>query len=74
MAVDPGNPRHFLRSTTWNKVVDDFFHAHLGLLFAARGPPVGAKGRRRQAGGVHEIALGVWRPPVAHREGHGHVG
>ena len=29
MAVDPGNPRRFLRSTKWKKVMDDFFHGQL---------------------------------------------
>jgi len=26
MAIDPGNPRRFLRSMKWQKVRDDFFH------------------------------------------------
>jgi len=26
MAIDPGNPRRFLRSMKWTKVRDDFFH------------------------------------------------
>lgn len=26
MAVDPGNPRCFLRSTKWKKGMDGFFH------------------------------------------------
>ena len=29
MAVDPGNPRRFLRATKWKKAMDGFFHGQL---------------------------------------------
>ena len=47
MAVDPGNPRRFLRSTKWKKVMDDFFHGQLALHTApdATSPTHPAHGR-----------------------------
>ncbi len=29
MAIDPGNPRRFLRSIKWKKAMDGFFHGQL---------------------------------------------
>jgi hypothetical protein len=33
MAVDPENPRRFLRSTKWKKATEGFFHGQLVLDF-----------------------------------------
>jgi hypothetical protein len=31
IAVDPENPRRFLRSTKWKKAMDGFFHGQIDL-------------------------------------------
>jgi len=31
MAIDPGNPRRFLRSIKWKKAMEGFFHGQLEL-------------------------------------------